>query len=113
MSGVRTELVAAAECGMQAVRAIARAIAAGQPTGAGWHQDNDLWHADRMARLAHYHACRARPDLRLPDSYDMAVAEHRARRKGPTAALGGPQAGAAPAGGLRASEPAARRREAK
>jgi hypothetical protein len=31
-----------------------------------------------MTKIAHYRACRARPELRAPDSYDIAVQEWRA-----------------------------------
>jgi len=43
------------------------------------HDYNGL-HCVRMARLAVYHAFKARPDLRPPDSYDDAREEFRRRR---------------------------------
>lgn len=76
---VRAELVAAADCGMQAVRACRRACAQAGPPEIGL--DNDVEHAVRMTRLAVFHACKARPALRPPNRYDIAVAEHRARRR--------------------------------
>lgn len=74
----RFELDAAANCGAQAERSIRAAVRDGAPVN-GW--DNELLHAVRMTRLAVYHAFRARPDLRKPDNYDLAVAEARGRRK--------------------------------
>jgi hypothetical protein len=76
MASRAKELAAAADCGMQAVRAIR--IAERQPMppeGAEWWQDLDLAHAVRMACAALYHAFRARPDLKRPDNYDLALLE--------------------------------------
>lgn len=51
---------------------------------AGELDPEDWWYyqeqAVRMARLACYHAFKARPELKPQDSYDKAVAEHRAGR---------------------------------
>jgi hypothetical protein len=44
-------------------------------------RDDDWWYyeaqAVRMARMAAYHAFKARPELKPLDSYDRAVSEYR------------------------------------
>lgn len=77
--GVKSELAAAANCGDQVARAVQAAARESGPPPVGL--DNNVEHAVRMTRLAVYHACKARPELRPPNNYDTAVAEHRAGRR--------------------------------
>ena len=88
----RNEKAAAAHCGEQAARAMLQShadklIKPGlEPVGTRGPDEraDDWWYheaqAVRMARLACYHAFKARPQLKPLDSYDQAVADHRAAR---------------------------------
>lgn len=79
----RKEKEAAAKAGLQAAAAMRASatdtfIRKGDPlkgTEDWWyHQDQ----AVRMARAAAYHGFKARPELKPPDSYELAVKEHHA-----------------------------------
>lgn len=86
----RSERAAAAHCGEQAARAMlashtdtlikAGTLPLGKPGPT--ERPDDWWYyeaqAGRMARLAAYHAFKARPDLKPADSYERAVAEYHA-----------------------------------
>lgn len=78
----RKEKAAAAHAGEQAARAMLMAAndTLVRPATPGL-DDEDWWYyqeqAVRMARMAAYHAFKARPELKPPDSYDRAVAEYR------------------------------------
>lgn len=86
----RKEKAAAAHAGEQAARAMANShtdklIKPGtEPVGTrGPHERVDDWwyyeaQAVRMARLAAYHAFKARPNLKPLDNYEQCVADHRA-----------------------------------
>jgi len=85
----RREKAAAANAGEQAARAMRQAhtdtlIKPGtQPLGTRGQdeRDDDWWYheaqAVRMARIACYHAFKARPELKPMDSYERAVADYR------------------------------------
>ncbi len=70
-------LARAAKCGDEAAQAARTAVQRCVMVMEGWdyHQE----HAKRMARLAAYHAFKARPDLKPPDRYAQAMAEARGR----------------------------------
>jgi len=89
----RNEKAAAAHCGEQAASAMLRSHAdtlikpGTEPVGTRGPNErvDDWWYheaqAVRMARLACYHAFKARPQLKPLDSYDQAVADHRAAQR--------------------------------
>jgi hypothetical protein len=67
-------------CTSAAIAAIRRACAEPPlPPERGW-ETFALEQAVRMTRMAAYYAFKLRPDLRPPDSYDLAVAAFRERR---------------------------------
>lgn len=74
------ELEQAAVCGEQAVTAIRRSIDGDVLVTDGWLYYEEQ--AIRMARLAMYHACKAQPWLKPPDSYAAAVDAYRNTIKG-------------------------------
>lgn len=65
--------------GRECARAIRRAIQA--PGDAAKEWDHWLFHAERCARTAAYHAYRSDKSIRVPDDYERAVAAHRERRR--------------------------------
>lgn len=71
-----TELAKAARFGDEVSRAIVRAVRSPSPVG----PDHELYYAVRMARIAAYHAFKARPDIKPPDSYARAVASFDSTR---------------------------------
>lgn len=80
----RKEKAAAANAGLQAAAAM-RASAndkliqkgdAAKGTADWWYHSEQ---AIRMARIAAYHAFKAIPKLKPPDSYETAVQQHHAR----------------------------------
>lgn len=84
----RKEKAAAARAGEQAARAmlhvrdtqsdvLVRPACEIDPEDWWYYQEQ----AVRMARMACYHAFKARPELKPLDSYDRAVAEHKAMTK--------------------------------
>ena len=81
----RNEEAAAAKAGLQAAQAMRMSandtlIKKGDPA----KKTEDWWYhseqAVRMARIAAYHAFKAIPKLKPPDSYETAVQEHHARQ---------------------------------
>lgn len=90
----RKEKAACANAGEQAARAMQQShadtlIKAGiEPVGTRGPNEraDDWWYheaqAVRMARIACYHAFKARPELKPLDSYEQAVADHRNQQHG-------------------------------
>lgn len=71
MTRRQRELALAASAGREAATSLRKAVT--QPKNEVW--DHDFEQAYRMSRAAAEHAFKARPDLRPPDSYELARRE--------------------------------------
>ena len=78
MASRADELAAAARAGLEAAAAMRHAAPDVIVKAPDWWYYAEQ--AVRMSRSAAHHAFRARPDLRPPDSYDIAVAAWRERK---------------------------------